>query len=79
MLTRVPYIEGWYVDEDLRGCGHGRRLVLAAEKWVVEQGFSELASDSDLENTDSIAAHKALGFDEVDRIVCFLKKLPPPL
>ena len=72
---RVPYIEGWYIDKDLRKHGHGKSLVQAAEQWAVEHGFSELASDSEIENVNSIAAHKALGFKEVDRIVCFIKKL----
>lgn len=71
----VPYIEGWYVDKDLRGGGHGKQLMSAAEKWAVDHGFYELASDSELDNANSIAAHKALGFEEVDRIVCFIKKL----
>ena len=72
---KVPYVEGWYVDIDLRGCGHGEQLIKAAEMWAIENGFGELASDAELENSDSIAAHKALGFEEVERIVCFIKKL----
>ena len=72
---RVPYIEGWYIDADLRGRGYGKGLVEAAEGWATENGFDELASDAEMDNTSSIAAHKALGFDEVERIVCFLKKL----
>ena len=73
--NQVPYIEGWYVDPDLRGYGSGKRLVDAAEKWAIENGFNEIASDTELENTGSIAAHKALGFEEVERLVCFIKKL----
>lgn len=71
----VPYVEGWYVDPDLRGCGYGKKLIEVAQMWAIENGFDELASDAELENTDSIAVHKALGFEEVDRIVCFIKKL----
>lgn len=74
---QVPYIEGWFVAEELRGQGWGRRLVDAAEQWAQAQGFTELASDAELDNAGSIAAHEALGFEETDRIVCFLKKLPP--
>ena len=72
---RVPYVEGWYVDEDLRGSGIGKDLMLAAEKWAREKGFNELASDTGVTNTGSIEAHKALGFRETVRIVCFIKKL----
>lgn len=72
---KVPYVEGWYVDEDLRGGGIGKELMLAAEKWALEKGFVELASDTGVTNTRSIEAHKALGFKETVRIVCFIKKL----
>ena len=70
-----PYIEAWYIDPGFRGGGNGKRLMEAAENWAIENGFDELASDAVLENTDSIAAHKALGFSEVERLVCFIKKL----
>ena len=46
-----------------------------AERWARALGYSELASDAEIDNTVSIAAHRALGFEETDRIVCFLKKL----
>lgn len=72
---RIPYVEGWYVDPDLRGCGYGKQLLEAAQIWSIENGFRELASDTDLENSASIAAHKALGFEEVERMVCFIKRL----
>jgi len=75
LADQVPYIEGWYVDPDLRGYGHGKELVKAAERWAIENGFDELASDTELENIGSIAAHEALGFEEVERLVCFIKKL----
>ena len=73
--TKVPYVEGWYVDGDLRGRGYGKQLMQAGETWAIENGFAELASDAVLDNSDSIAAHKSLGFVEVERIVCFIKKL----
>ena len=73
--AKVPYIEGWYIDDDIRGNGYGKRLIETAEAWTLENGFEELASDAEIENANSIAAHKALGFREVERIVCFIKKL----
>ena len=73
--TKVPYVEGWYVDTDLRGRGYGKQLMQAGETWAIENGFAELASDAVLDNSDSIAAHKALDFEEVERIVCFIKRL----
>lgn len=71
----VPYVEGWYVDSDLRNCGYGKQLIQIAENWAIENDFNELASDSKSENFNSIAAHKALGFEKVGKIVCFIKYL----
>lgn len=75
MSERVGYVEGWYVDPDLRGQGIGAQLIKAAEEWTRSLGLTELASDAELENESSIAAHKALGFHETFRLVHFLKKL----
>lgn len=75
MQTEVPYVEGWYIDSGYRGQGLGKRLMEAAEHWARQQGYAELASDAELHNTNSIAAHQKLGFTETDRLVCFLKKL----
>ena len=71
----VAYIEAWYVDEDIRKQGIGRALFKAAEDWGREQQLSEIASDALIENEISIAAHKALGYQEVERIVCFRRDL----
>ena len=71
----VAYLEGWYVDPDARRSGLGRRLVEAAEDWARANGFTELASDAELDNEVSHRAHRALGFDEVERQVCFRKRL----
>ena len=72
---KVPYVEAWFVRSNCRGQGWGKRLMEQAEQWALEQGYSELASDTELVNTHSIAMHRALGFEETERIVCFLKKL----
>ncbi len=71
----VPFIEGWYVDEDVRGTGVGRELVRAAEQWARDGGHREIASDVEIDNEDSLKAHRALGYEEVDRIVCFRRNL----
>ena len=71
----VAYLEGWYVDPDARRSVLGRRLVEAAEDWARANGFTELASDAELDNEVSHRAHWALGFDEVERQACFRKRL----
>ena len=71
----VAYVEAWYVDEDLRRHGWGGKLFAAVEAWARAHGHAELASGSLLDNHTSIAAHKALGFEEIERQVHFAKRL----
>ena len=71
----VGYIEAWYVAEHLRGQNVGRDLVYAAEQWAREKGCREMASDTWLENESGIAAHLRLGYQEVERLVHFVKRL----
>jgi len=71
----VGYIEGWYVDADMRKQGVGAALVRAAENWAREQGLTEMASDTWLDNEISIRAHMKLGYEETERLVHFIKKL----
>jgi aminoglycoside 6'-N-acetyltransferase I len=71
----VPYLEGWYVDPGHRNRGVGRALIDAAEKWALEAGFTELASDAEIGNDEGIRAHQKLGFREVGRSVHFVRPL----
>lgn len=71
----VGYLEGIWVDEDLRGRGLARPLVEAAEAWAREGGCVEMASDAAVDNARSIAVHGALGYEEVVRAVLFRKTL----
>jgi len=71
----VGYIEGWYVDPDLRQQGVGAMLVRAAEAWAAQQGCTEMASDCLLDNTVSLAAHLALGYEEAERLIHFRKSI----
>lgn len=71
----VGYLEGIYVTEDFRGKGIASMLCKYCEKWAVEMGCKEFASDCELSNKESLEFHLAIGFDEVNRIICFTKKL----
>ncbi len=75
LSPRVAYVEGWYVDPDLRGQGIGRALIAQAEAWARSLGFREIASDAEIDNATSLRAHAALGFRETFRLVHFLKSL----
>lgn len=71
----VGYIEAWYVDPHVRGRKLGRQLIHTAEQWAREKGVTEMASDTWLDNHDSIQAHLKMGYEEVDRLVHFVKQL----
>ncbi len=73
--TPVGYIEGWFIDEDLRGKGNGHALVRRAEDWARSQGLKEMGSDTWLDNEASIRAHLAMGYEEVERLIHFAKTL----
>jgi aminoglycoside 6'-N-acetyltransferase I len=71
----VGFIEGWFVFEQHRGKGIGRRLIRAGEEWARCHGCLEMASDALIDNLESENAHKALGFEVVDRCIHFRKHL----
>lgn len=71
----VGFLEGLYVDPAFRKQGIAAMLVQTAERWVGNQGCTEMASDALLENTASHAMHRALGFVETERVVYFRKLL----
>jgi aminoglycoside 6'-N-acetyltransferase I len=71
----VGYVEGWYVDGDLRRQGVGRALIEAAENWARRMGYSEMASDCLLTNDVSFQSHLRLGYKEEGRLIHFRKSL----
>jgi aminoglycoside 6'-N-acetyltransferase I len=75
VTDRVAFVEGWFVQPEHRGRGVGAALMAGAEEWARARQCSELASDTQLGNEASITAHKALGFEETERLVCFRKSL----
>ncbi len=72
----VGYIEGWYVDADLRRRGWAAR---SCGRWRPGRANAACArggfGSAWIENETSIAAHKRLGYEEVERMVCFVKRL----
>ncbi len=71
----VAYLEGIYVVPEARRRGVAKSLVSSIAEWAVVAGCQEMASDAALENVASQAAHKAMGFEETERVVCFCRSL----
>ena len=71
----VAFLEGLYVAPGARRRGAARALVDSVVTWALQQGLSELASDSLIDNVAAHAAHRALGFEETERVAYFRRPL----
>jgi aminoglycoside 6'-N-acetyltransferase I len=72
----VPFLEGIWVETELRRQGVGKALIEYAANFLVARGFSELGSDAEIDNHVSHASHRGWGFSETERVVYFRKTLP---
>ncbi len=75
ITDHVGYLEGWFVEPDFRRYGIGGDLVRAAERWARQKGCTEMASDAEVGNDLSLAAHLKLGYEETSRLVHLRKDL----
>ena len=71
----VAFLEGLYIVPSARRKGVAASLVAAITDWARGAGCRELASDAVLENSISHVVHRALGFEETERVVFFRKQL----
>lgn len=71
----VAYMEAVYVKPAYQKLGIGETLVRAGENWGRRKGCRQLASDTELTNSIAIDFHRKIGFEEVNRIVCFVRQL----
>lgn len=69
----VLFIESIYVEQEFRGKNIARSLVAFVNNIAKQQNISEIASDCKIENVISEAFHKACGFKEQERVICFTK------
>ena len=72
---RVAFLEGWYIDKDLRRQGFGSKLITEVEAWARAKNCTEFASDTWPDNEQSHHAHLKLGFTEVIRMIHYRKDL----
>ena len=72
----VAFLEGIYVRPAFRRQGVARLLCRAVEDWAIGLGCAELASDVEIHNAISQDMHRAVGFEEAERVVYYRKTLP---
>jgi len=71
----VAYVEVVYVLDEYRGRGIARSLMKVAEEFARANGCKQLASDCMTSNTASEKFHKDCGFEEAERVICFVKNV----
>lgn len=71
----VGYLEGIFIKPEYRMKGIAKKLLAQCENWAKSQGCKEFASDCELVNIQSFKFHLQVGFEEVNRIICFKKML----
>ncbi|TQV89047.1 GNAT family N-acetyltransferase [Aliikangiella coralliicola] len=69
LSSPVAYLEGLYLLPEYRAKGIGRQVIQLVLQWSKSNGFSELATDTELTNTKAQKFYSMLGFEEVDRVV----------
>ncbi|MBL9088676.1 MAG: GNAT family N-acetyltransferase [Planctomycetia bacterium] len=74
--TPVVFLEGLYVVPSCRRSGVAHRLLEAVTAWARATGCRALASDVELDNALGHAAHRAMGFQETERVVFYRRDLP---
>ena len=67
----VAYLEGIFIKEGYRNMGYAKELLAECEVWAKCNGCKEFASDCEIDNIGSFRFHKALNFNEANRIICF--------
>lgn len=71
----VAFLEGLYVVANARRRGVARALVESVVTWSLAEHCTELASDALLDNDTAHLVHRALGFEETERVVYFRRLL----
>lgn len=69
----TPYLEAVYVRSNYRKINVASQLLSSAVKWIKQKGFTQLASDTELDNNISQEFHTKMGFREVLKLVCYIK------
>lgn len=71
----VPFLEGIWVRSDWHNKGVGAAFLEHVAAHFLQEGYTEICSDAEIENHTSHRAHQSWGFEETERVVYFRKPL----
>lgn len=69
LSSPVPYIEGLFIEAKQRNRGLGRQLMQILFDWCCEQGYTELALNTEAVNTAAQRFYDSLGFQQNDSVI----------
>jgi ribosomal protein S18 acetylase RimI-like enzyme len=67
--TPVPFVFGVEVEQQHRGKGYGRSIMLAAEQECRHRGYAQLDLNVFSNNPAAISLYESLGFETVSRMM----------
>lgn len=73
--TPVVFLEGVWVRKEFRQHSIGMKLIEFLENWAIDNNFSEICSDTDIENKIAQTAHIKWGFNKTETVVYFRKEI----
>jgi GNAT superfamily N-acetyltransferase len=75
VVDRHAELGGLIVDEALRGCGVGRRLMAQVEAWAAGQGCETVYVRSSVVREEAHGFYRSAGYDLIKSSHLFLKEL----
>ncbi len=52
-----------------------KKLIIKGEEWAKSKGCTQIGSDIEMDNDISYKFHQKVGFNEANRIICFIKDI----
>lgn len=71
----VGYVEGIYVKPDFRKKGVAKELYDAGAEWVKSKKCTQIGADIGLYNDMCPDFYISMGFNEVNRIICYINNI----
>lgn len=64
-----------YVKPEYRNKGIAKKLIAKGKEWTKSKRCIQMGSDVVMDNDISYKVHQKVGFQESNRIICFIKNI----